>query len=183
MLGLILISFLVFNTPNAAITVAEETVTIVELEGKSYLAHVDASGNVIHKYMEVSEATISESNPETRIAKAKEEYEALREREKDQIRFLAYDFLADVVQPIAMNHINDLTDHYNESYANQIVITLGKRPGNEEFLKEKEDLIVTALTKLNVPRADIEVKYKWDRGPEPTEFIKINTTLRELATL
>jgi len=73
-----------------------------------------------------------------------------------------------------------LADHYSNTYANQIVITLGKRPGNEEFLKEKENLLVVALINLSIPAEDIEVRYKWDRGPDPTEFIKVNTTLRKL---
>tara|TARA_Y100000385_G_scaffold291755_2_gene372018 strand:- start:3711 stop:4259 length:549 start_codon:yes stop_codon:yes gene_type:complete len=179
MYAFLLVGFLVFGGPNI-IDKGEETVTIKVVEGKTYLVNVDESGNVLHTYMEITESTDTKDDIDSRVEKAKKEYEALREREKDQIRFIAYDFLSDEVGPLASNHLSDLADHYSNTYANQIVITLGKRPGNEEFLKEKENLLVVALINLSIPAEDIEVRYKWDRGPDPTEFIKVNTTLRKL---
>ena len=172
-----------FLASMATIEKGQEEVTIKVVEGKTFLVHVDEDGTVLHKYMEITEDLNVDGDLTEKIAKAKQDYEDLREREKDQIRFVAYDFLTDVVEPLALSHLTDLAEHYNNSYANQIVITLGKRPGNEEFLKEKEELLVATLTNLDVSAQDIEVKYKWDRGPEPTAFIKVNTTLRELPTL
>ena len=157
-----------------------ETVTIKVVEGKTYLVNVDESGKVICKYMEIKESVNTDGDITDQVEKAKKEYEELREREKDQIRFIAYDFIDENVEPLAMNHLTDLADHYSNSYANQIIITLGKRPGNEDFLKEKEIKLVNSLINIGIPSEDIEIRYKWDRGPEPTEFIKVNTTLRKL---
>jgi len=182
----IFLSFLLFspafNIENN-VEKEKETVTIIVLEGKAYLAHVDKSGRVIHKYMEIEGTVDTKNDFDGQVKKAKEDYLELKEREKDQIRFIAYDFLSDKVEPMAMTHLSDLTDHYNNSYANQIIITFGKRPGNEEYLKEKENLVVSALINLEVPEEDIEVRYKWDRGPEPTAFIKVNTSLRDLPSI
>jgi hypothetical protein len=179
MYALLIFGFL-FGGSSGIIEKGEETVTIKVVEGKTYLVNVDESGNVLHKYMEIKDEVNTDGDITDQIAKAKKEYEALIEREKDQIRFIAYDFLVDGIQALAQNHLTDLANHYSNSYANQIVITLGKRPGNEEFLKEKENILVTGLINLGIPTEDIEVRYKWDRGPDPTEFIKINTTLRKL---
>ncbi|MEE9372848.1 MAG: hypothetical protein V3V00_07315 [Saprospiraceae bacterium] len=182
MYALLLFTFLFFGG-NDTVVKGEETVTIRVVEGKSYLVHVDAAGNVLHMYMEIKETKNLDTDLLAQVEQAKKDYESIREREKDQIRFIAYDFISDVAEPLAMAHLQDLANHYNNSYANQIVITLGKRPGNEEYLKEKENVLVAALTYLQIPIQNIEVKYKWDRGPEPTAFIKVNTTLRELLTI
>lgn len=182
MQAFLLIAFLIFGG-HSNLDKGVESVTIKVMEGKTYLVHVDETGEVLHTYMEITEEVNIEGDITEEVEKAKKEYEELREREKDQIRFIAYDFVAETIEPLALHHLSDLSDHYNNSYANQIVITLGKRPGNEDFLKNKENLLVTALINLSIPAEDIEVKYKWDRGPEPTEFIKVNTTLRELPTI
>jgi len=180
-LSFLLLSFTFANDVDAV--KEKETVTIIVLEGKAYLAHVDESGKVIHKYMEIEGEVDTKTNLDGQVEKAKSDYLELKEREKDQIRFIAYDFLSEKVEPMAMTHLSDLADHYNNSYANQIIITFGKRPGNEAYLKEKENLVVSALINLKIPEEDIEVRYKWDRGPEPTEFIKVNTTLRDLPNI
>ena len=174
-------SFFLVNPLAPMLNIVEgETITIVVLQGKAFLAQVDDNGNVMYKYMLIEGEVDTNNDLELQVEKAKESYRALQDREKDQIRFLAYDFVTDKVEDSAVSHLRILADHYNNSYANQIVITFGKRPGNEAYLKEKENLIVTALIHLGIPNEDIEVKYKWDRGPEPTEFIKVNTGLREL---
>ena len=173
----IVFSFLFLIT---SYTTFESDITIIFIEGKAYLADVDTEGKVVHKYMEVKDFVDSPEQLSAQIDKATEEYKRLLELEKDQIRFIAIGQLTDEIGEIAMTHLTDLTQHYNNSYANQVVITMGKRPGNEAFLNEKGKQLKQTLVNLNVAQEDIEIIYKWDRGPEPTQFIKVRTGLREL---
>jgi len=105
----------------------QEQITLKVVEGKTFLVQVDESGDVIHKFMQLEADLDPQSDLTSQVEEAKKQYELLREREKDQIRFIAYDFLTDVVEPLALNHLTDLADHYNNSYANQLIITLGRR--------------------------------------------------------
>lgn len=173
------IVFFNFSSPDET-SISNEEITIVVVEGKAFLADVDAAGRIVHKYMEIEGYIDTGKVFDKQVEKAKEDYLRISEREKDQIRFIQYDYLNGAVTGLAIGHLSDLTKHYNNSYANQIIITLSKRSGNELFLKEKEELLVEALLKLKVPDEDIEVRYKWDRGDEPTQFVKVNTDLRQL---
>ena len=157
-----------------------DKITIVVIEGKAFLADVDQNGKVVHKYMEIEGYEDEGDDLDKKIEEAKRKYLLIKEREKDQIRFIQYDYLDGAITGLGEDHLADLTQHYNNTYANQIVITLAKRSGNEAFLKEKEELLLQALHNLKVPREDIEIQYKWDMGPEPTQFIKVKTGLREL---
>ena len=183
LLGLLL-SFFFLDMASHHFNVAEaDDITIIVIEGKAFLAEVDDKGVVMHKYMEIKDYDRSEKNLGKQIERAKQSYLEIKEREKDQIRFLQYDYVDGKVKGLASGHLDDLVLHYNNTYANQIVITFGKRPGNEEILKEKENLLITALEDRDVPKENIKVLYKWDRGPEPTQFIKIKTGLRDLVQL
>ena len=163
--------------------VDSDDITIVMIEGKAFLAEVDDKGVVLHKYMEVKDFDERGDDLKNQIERAKQNYLEIKEREKDQIRFLQYDYVDGEVRGLANAHLDDLVTHYNNTYANQIVITFGKRPGNEDLLKEKERLLIAALEERHVPKENIKVLYKWDRGPEPTQFIKIKTGLRDLVQL
>lgn len=177
MLKIIFLSIFLWVSPSVDL---DTDITIVFIEGKAFLADVDEEGKVLHKFMEVKDFVASPDQLDSQVKKATEDYERLLELQKDQIRFIALGQLEGEMGEVAMNHLTDLTQHYNNSYANQVVITLGKRPGNEEFLKEKAAQLKQALVNLNVAKEDVEIIYKWDRGPEPTQFIKVRTGLREL---
>lgn len=179
--SLILFTASIIYTPTVANPF--DKVTIVVLDGKAFLANVNDQGEVVFKYMELQGSIDLSQNLEGEVVRAREQYEKIRELEKDQIRFINYELVGSTIAEAANAHLRDLVNHYNNTYANQIVITLGKRQGNEEFLNEKENLLTEALLQMQVPKEDIIIVYKWDRGPEPTEFIKVQTSLRELPAL
>ena len=182
MLLTLLISFFFLNSNSLnTLLSADEKITIVVIDGKAFLADVDEDGRMVRKYMEINSYFDSDANFDGLVESAKEEYLKIRALEKDQIRFIQYDFLDGAVTGLAVKHLSDLTNHYNNSYANQIVVTLSKRQGNEVQITKMENLILDALHAFKVPNEDIKVRYKWDKGVSATEFIKVNTELRALA--
>jgi hypothetical protein len=164
--------------PNSVMADSNDKTTIVVLEGKALLVDVDDNGDVIRRYMEVPEYFESKKDHEEKVVAAKKKYEILKKHQIDQIRFIAFDNSFDKLDENAMKHLQDVALHYQQTYANQVIITAARRNSNAELLGKMISDVDFVLQSLGVAKEDIEVVYKNDKGNEPLQFVKVQSNLR-----
>lgn len=152
--------------------------TIVVIEGKALLVDIDDNGKVLRKYMEVPEYFASDRNHEEKVEAAKKKYEILKKHQIDQIRFIAFDESFSQLDENAMTHLQDVANHYRQTYANQVLITAAKRTNNGDLLDRMISDVTFVLRSFGVEEADIEVIYKNDKSDEPLQFVKVQSNLR-----
>jgi len=157
--------------------------TIIVIDGKALLVDVDESGDVINTYMEVPEYLTSSKRHEDKVIDAKASYMRLSKLQMDQIRFVSLLAHDEEYKVIMLNNLSDLASHYQQTYANQIVITVAKNDSNTQLIDYNVKMIKLHLSKAGVAEADITVDYKVDLGDDPTPFIKVASRLRKLASL
>jgi len=155
----------------------DETTIVVE-NGKAYLADVDEAGKVVKRYLEVPEYFESEKSHEEKVEAAKKKYEILKKHQIDQIRFVPFDGTFDRLDETAVANLHHVAGHYRQTYANDILVTAAKREGNEEVLEKMIADVVFVLRSLEVSQEDITIEYKYDKGDEPLQFVKIQSRLK-----
>ncbi len=170
--ALVIIGSLTSSMPNN-----DETTIIIE-NGKAILADVDKNGEVVKRYLEVPEYFESEKSHDEKVKAAKKKYEILKKHQIDQIRFIPFDGTFEKLDQNAMTHLHHVANHYKQTYANQIKITAAKRADNTPILDHLLDDVVFVLRSLNVAEEDIEVVYKNDKGDEPLQFVKVQSSLK-----
>ena len=154
--------------------------TIVVVDGRALLVDVNEHGHIITTYMEVPEYFDSNKDHDTKVTEAKASYTRLTQQQMDQIRFIAVTENSEEVGDIMKMNLEDLANHYHQTYANQIQITAAKRKENNTVLEQNIQKIKNILLANDVSERDILVKYKIDLGEEPTQFIKVVSNLRSL---
>ena len=175
----ILIAFLALSPSDAFC--AEVETTIVVINGKALLVDLDDSGNVIKTYMEVENYFNSDSDHDTKVANAKSEYVMLTQRQLDQIRFIAItDDTEQGISDAMASNLTDLSMHYQETYANEILITAARNEKTSSELDTNIKMIKEYLVQYGVNEEDINVQFKIDMGDEPTQFIKVISHLQNL---
>ncbi|MFT4568291.1 MAG: hypothetical protein ACI9FN_003260 [Saprospiraceae bacterium] len=157
--------------------------TIIVIDGKALLVDVDESGNVVTTYMEVNNyfSSVAEDHA-TKVAKAKSEYIALTQRQLDQIRFIALSNDPKALDDVMVSNLTNLSMHYQETYANEIVITAARNHRTAHLLEANIEKIKEIFMEYGVSEYDVRVEYKVDMGDEPTRFIKVVSHLRNLPT-
>lgn len=159
-------------------TYSDDKTTIIVIEGKALLVDVNENGEVIRRYMEVPEYFESKKDHEEKVIAAKKKYEILKKHQIDQIRFIAFDNSFEQLDENAMKHLQDVAIHYQQTYANQVVITAAKREANAKLLGKMITDVEFILQSFGVAQEDIEVVYKNDKGDEPMQFVKVQSNLR-----
>lgn len=172
-----LTSFFV-NVDNGLLTAIDEKTTIVVIEGKALLVDVNEKGEVIRRYMEVPEYFSSKKDHEEKVEAAKKKYEILKKHQIDQIRFLAFDESFSQLDENAIKHLIDVSNHYKQTYANQVIITAAKRASNEKLLDKMIQDVEFILKSYGVAKEDIVIEFKNDKGDEPMQFVKVQSNLR-----
>lgn len=162
---------------------AKNIVTIVVLEGKALLVTVDEQGIIVETYMEVSDYFATDSDHETKVEEAKRNYEFLSQQEINQIRFIPLLGMNEKIDQSIRVNIQDLAQHYLDTYANQITITVAKNNKTAHLLDQTVRTITNELSKLGVSTKDIKVDEKIDMGDEPTQFVKVVSTVKSLPSL
>ncbi len=157
--------------------------TILVIEGKALLVDIDEKGEVITTYMEVPEYLTTKKNHEDMVTEAKASYMRLSKLQMDQIRFISILDQGEVFQTIMLENLEDLAAHYNQTYANQIVVTVATNDSNKNLINYNVEMIKSQLVSYGVPTNDILVDYKVDLGEDPTPFFKVSSSLRKLASL
>lgn len=165
-------------TATAIASVDADITTILILDGKAVLVDVDEEGHVTRRYMEVPEYFESNKDHSEKVEAAKKKYEILKKHQIDQIRFIAFDQTFSELNKTAMKHIVDVANHYNQTYANQVIITAARRGDNDKLLNKLVDDISFVLKGYGVAAEDIEVQYKEDKGDLDLQFVKIKSNLR-----
>lgn len=153
--------------------------TILVINGKALLVDVDETGKVVTTYMEVD--NYSETTKEEHasfVAKAKSEYLMLTQRQLDQIRFIALSNDPETLDDVMVSNLSDLSMHYQETYANEIVITAARNHRTAHLLEANIEKIKEIFEEYGVAVEDIRIDYKVDMGDEPTRFIKVVSHLR-----
>lgn len=166
-----------YSSADLVVNLGDKT-TIVVIEGKALLVDVDDNGNVVRRYMEVPEYFVSEKNHDEKVEAAKKKYEILKKHQIDQIRFIAFDESFSQLDENAMAHLQDVANHYRQTYANQVMITAAKRNNNSDLLEKMISDVTFVLRSFGVEEADIEIIYKNDKGDEPLQFVKVQSNLR-----
>ncbi len=170
-------AFLAIATPVEGNITTDETTIVVE-NGKAYLAAIDIDGKIIKKFIEVPEYFDSEKSHEEKVEAAKKKYEILKKHQIDQIRFVPFDGSFERLNEQAVSNLHHVAGHYRQTYANEILVTAAKRNGNEEVLEKMIADIVFVLRSLEVAEEDITIDYKYDKGDEPLQFVKIQSRLK-----
>lgn len=155
--------------------------TIIVIDGKALLVDVDESGNVVTTYMEVNNYfnSVSEDHA-TKVENAKSAYITLTQRQLDQIRFIALSNDTKALDDVMVSNLTDLSMHYQETYANEIVITAARNHRTAHLLEANIEKIKGIFAEYGVPEHDLRIEYKVDMGDEPTRFIKVVSHLRNL---
>ncbi len=170
-----------FFVSAALVSVTGTKTTIVVIDGRALLVDVDETGKIVTTYMEVKDYFDS---PDTdhliRVEQAKNEYTSLTLRQMDQIRFIALSDNPTEISDVMVSNISDLSMHYQETYANEIVITAAKNHRTAHLLEANISRIKAMFEQYGVATQDIKVEYKVDMGDEPTRFIKVVSHLRDL---
>ena len=176
----ILLSFVFILSLSAKNDVDVET-TIIVIDGKALLVDIDESGKVVTTYMEVNNyfTSLFEDHA-TKVAKAKSEYITLTQRQLDQIRFIALSNDPKALDDVMVSNLTDLSMHYQETYANEIVITAARNHRTAHLLEANIEKIKGIFLEYGVAEHDVRVEYKVDMGDEPTRFIKVVSHLRNL---
>lgn len=156
--------------------------TIVVIDGKALLVDINESGAVVTTYMEVPEYFNSAKDHASKVIEAKKTYARLSEAQMDQIRFISLAAEGSDLDKFMMSNIADLATHYHQTYANQIAITAGKNADNAVALDHNLNTITDLLVSYGVNRKDIVVDFKKDMGDEPTQFIKVVSNFKTLAS-
>lgn len=155
--------------------------TIIVINGKALLVDVDESGKVITTYMEVSNYFNSATEDHgAKVEKAKMEYISLTQQQLDQIRFIALSQDPEQLDEVMLTNLADLSMHYHDTYANEIVITAARNRRTAHLLETNIFKIKEILAQHGVSEQDIRIEYKVDMGDEPTRFIKVVSHLRNL---
>lgn len=175
-----LILSLIFNISPAFANDVVETTTIVVIDGKALLVDLDNKGNIVTTYMEVPEYFESTKDHATKVTEAKRNYTKLSKAEMDQIRFIAIADKGWELDEFMISNLADLATHYQQTYANQIEITVAKNKTNEELIENNIDRIKELLLSYGVAEHDLVIKYKIDMGEDPTRFVKVVSNLRSL---
>ena len=170
-------SFLAITTPVEANINTDET-TIIVVNGKAYLAVIDTDGTIIKRCLEVPEYFDSAKSHEEKVEAAKIKYEILKKHQIDQIRFVPFDGSFERLNEQAVSNLHHVAGHYRQTYANDILVTAAKRSGNEEVLDKMIADIIFVLRSLDVAEEDITIDYKYDKGDEPLQFVKIQSRLK-----
>lgn len=155
--------------------------TIVVVDGKALLVDLNEEGKIVTTYMEVPEYFDNSKDHATKVIEAKANYTLLSKAEMDQIRFIALAEEGWDLDEFMISNIADLATHYQQTYANQIEITVARNKENSQLVEKNVKRIKELLYSYGVAQHDINVQYKVDLGEEPTRFIKVVSNLRSLA--
>ena len=156
--------------------------TIVVIDGKALLVDINESGSIVTTYMEVPEYFNNPKDHASKVIEAKKIYAELSEAQMDQIRFISLATEGNDLDKFMLSNIADLATHYHQTYANQIAITAGKNDKNADELEHNLDIITDLLVSYGVNENDIVVDFKKDMGHEPTQFIKVVSNFKTLAS-
>lgn len=157
------------------------TTTIVVIDGKALLVDLNEKGEIITTYMEVPEYFTTKKDHATKVTEAKAHYVKLTKREMDQIRFISMVDEGWTLDEFMVNNLKDISTHYHQTYANEIVITAAKNKKNTRVLEDNIQRIKSLLVSYGVLNDDIHISYKIDRSEEPTRFIKVASHLKQLS--
>lgn len=176
-INLIVFFTMIFFAGSESFPKNDETTIIIE-NGKAILADIDEEGHVVKRYLEVPEYFDSEKTHIEKVAAAKKKYEILKKHQIDQIRFIPFDGSFVQLDGNAMSHLNHVANHYRQTYANQVKITAAKRTDNTPILDKLISDVVFVLRSYNVSEEDIVIEYKNDKGDEPLQFVKVQSSLK-----
>lgn len=177
--NLIFLLFLSGNPGSTPLSIAtEDRMTIVVIEGKAILVEVNERGEVVKKYMEVPEYFNSKKDHNEKVEAAVKKYEILKKHQIDQIRFISFDQSFDQLDDNALTHLKDISNHYKQTYANQIIITAATRANNKETLNRLIRDVKLSLATLGVAESDIIVDFKHDKSDETIQFVKVQSNLK-----
>ncbi len=154
--------------------------TIVVLDGKAYLVDLNDHGEITTTYMEVTNYFKSNKDHDTKVIEAKAMYRKLSKEQMDQIRFISITENGQNLDEFMLSNLEDLANHYQQTYANQIEITAARNSSNKHLLEMNIERIKSLLVNHGVMETDIKVHYKIDRGEDPTTFIKVISNLKTL---
>lgn len=171
----LLISFSSFTTTDNFDT------TIVVVDGKALLVDIDESGKILTTYMEVPEYFNDPKDHDSKVVDAKATYKRLSKAQMDQIRFISMAEKGWELDEFMVNNLADLAIHYQQTYANQIVITAAQQKSNKDLIASNVSVIKEILLSYGVSDKDIVVDYKTDLGDEPTRFVKVVSNLKQLS--
>lgn len=173
----LLLAILVFTI--STLSAVDFQTTIVVVDGKALLVDVDEAGKVITTYMEVANYFDNTKEHDVKVEEAKTTYKKMTEMQMDQIRFIAFSDTEEL-DDVMVSNISDLSIHYQQTYANQIVITAPRNRRTAKVLEVNLNKIKKVLIQFGVSEGDIHVDYKIDMGDEPTRFVKVVSHLRSL---
>ncbi|MEL6122816.1 MAG: hypothetical protein AAFR14_03770 [Bacteroidota bacterium] len=177
-----LASLFLFLIIGLSLSAADIETTIVVVNGRALLADVDASGKILTTYMEVDNYFDDSSDHESKVTAAKVVYKRLTEEQLDQTRFIAFSDKEGELSDVMIANLSDLSIHYKQTYANEIVITAPRNHRTADLLELNLAKIKDVLLQFGVETYDIRVDYKKDMGDEPTRFVKVVSHLRNLPT-
>ncbi len=170
---------ILFFSLSALIAADDVETTIVVIDGKALLVDVDETGKVVTTYMEVGSYFEDSNHHDVKVAAAKIVYKKMTELQMDQIRFIAFS-QDEALDDVMVSNISDLSLHYQQTYANEIVITAPRNRRTASLLEVNINKIKKVLVQFGVSEEDIFVDYKIDMGDEPTRFVKVISHLRNL---
>ena len=156
--------------------------TIVVIDGKALLVDVNEEGKILTTYMEVAEYFNNPKDHKTKVIEATANYTRLSKAEMDQIRFISLTDDGWDLDEFMVSNLADLAAHYQQTYANQIEITVARNKSNTAEIESNVKRITELLESYGVAKHDINIKYKVDLGEEPTRFIKVVSNLRSLVS-
>jgi len=176
---IILLLAVILSAINLGMSAADFETTIVVVDGKALLVDVDEAGDVVTTYMEVDNYFSDAKEHDVKVEEAVIVYKKMTKLQMDQIRFIAFS-QEDELDDVMVSNLSDLSTHYKQTYANQIVITAPRNRRTAAALEVNLDKIKKVLVQFGVAERDIHIDYKIDMGDEPTRFVKVVSHLREL---
>jgi len=180
-LGIGLIALLFISS--SSIYTDEIKTTIVVISGKAMLVDIDDRGEVVKTYMEVPEYLTTPGTHDRKVKAAKASYLRLSKRQMDQIRFITILDKDEDYKLVMRQNLSDLAKHYNDTYANEVLVTVARGALADELIAYNVHQISTALMSHGVLEEDITVEFKVDLGEDPAPFIKVLTRFKKLTSL
>ena len=161
-------------------TFIDRETTIVVVDGKALLVDIDEKGEILETYMEVDNYFENNADHSSKVIEAKKTYRRLTKEQMDQIRFISMTDEGWDLDEFMVANLVDLAAHYQQTYANQIEITIPKSNHNAHLIDENLKKIKDILTIHGVSQNDIMVHFKIDLGDEPTRFVKVVSNFKRL---
>ena len=174
------VSSLVALLFSSGYTFIDRETTIVVVDGKALLVDIDEKGEILETYMEVDDYFENSADHSSKVIEAKKIYHRLTKEQMDQIRFISMADEGWDLDEFMVANLVDLASHYQQTYANQIEITIPKNRSNTHLIDENLKMIKDILTIHGVNQNDIMVHFKIDLGDEPTRFVKVVSNFKRL---